>query len=56
MQPSARPYPILGIISLTHVQIMFIGIEFAGLALLVWYVSGSRYLEVFQKDKKDKRW
>jgi hypothetical protein len=39
---TGRPYPFLGIISLIHVQIMFIGIAIAGLALLVWYASSSR--------------
>jgi hypothetical protein len=39
---TGRPSPILGIISLIHVQIIFIGIAFAGLALVAWYASGSR--------------
>jgi MFS family permease len=39
---TGRPYPILGIISLIHVQIIFIGIAIAGLALVAWYASGSR--------------
>jgi hypothetical protein len=39
---TGRPYPFLGIISIIHVQIMFIGIAIAGLALLVWYATGSK--------------
>jgi hypothetical protein len=40
---TSRPYPVFGIISPIYAQITFIGIAIVGLALLVWYTTGTRW-------------
>jgi MFS family permease len=37
-----RPYPIFGVVSPIHLQITFVGIAIIGLAILVWYATGTR--------------